>query len=126
MDRHGVGRWSRREALGMMAGSLAALALGRFAEAAPAVSISITPASATVRTGRTKQFTAAVKNTSNTAVIWKVNGIAGGNAAVGTISTSGLYKAPNVVPNPATVAVSATAAADTSKTASASVTVTKK
>jgi len=94
--------------------------------AAPAVSISITPASATVRTGRTKQFTAAVKNTSNTAVIWKVNGIAGGNAAVGTISTSGLYKAPNVVPNPATVAVSATAAADTSKAASASVTVTKK
>ena len=94
--------------------------------AAPAVSISITPASATVRTGRTKPFTAAVKNTSNTAVIWKVNGIAGGNAAVGTISTSGLYKAPNVVPNPATVAVSATAAADTSKTASASVTVTKK
>jgi hypothetical protein len=79
-----------------------------------------------VRTGNTKQFTAAVTNTSNTAVMWKVNGITGGNATVGTISASGLYKAPNVVPNPAIVSVSATAAADTTRTASASVTVTKK
>jgi hypothetical protein len=94
--------------------------------APPAVSIGITPASATVRIGRTKQFTATVQNTSNMSVIWKVNGITGGNGSVGTISTSGLYKAPSAVPNPAIVTVSATAAADTSKTASASVTVSKK
>ena len=90
------------------------------------VSISITPVSATVRITRTKQFTAAVQNSSNTAVIWKVNGLLGGNATVGTISASGLYKAPGSVPNPATVSVSATAGADTSKAASASVTVSRK
>ena len=90
------------------------------------VSIGITPVSATVRISRTKQFTAAVQNSSNKAVIWKVNGIVGGNATVGTISASGLYKAPGSVPNPATVSVSATAAADTSKAASASVTVSRK
>jgi hypothetical protein len=35
---------------------------------------------------------------------------------VGVISSSGLYKAPNSVPNPPTVTVSATAAADSSNT----------
>jgi len=79
-----------------------------------------------VRVGRTKQFTATVQNSSNTSVIWKVNGVAGGNSTVGTVSASGLYKAPSAVPNPATVTVSATAAADQTKTATAAVTVTRK
>jgi hypothetical protein len=94
--------------------------------APPPVSITISPTSATVRINRTKQFTATVQNTQNTAVTWKVNGVAGGNSTVGTISTSGLYKAPNTVPSPAAVTVSATAAADPTKTASAAVTVSKK
>ena len=38
---------------------------------------------------RTRQFTATVQNSSNTSVIWKVNGITGGNAVVGTITASG-------------------------------------
>src|SRR5438093_445731 len=37
VGRQGVGRWSRREAIGLTAGSVAALALGRFAEAATPV-----------------------------------------------------------------------------------------
>jgi len=94
--------------------------------APPAVSISITPTSATVRVSRTKQFTAAVQNSSNTSVIWKVNGVVGGNSTVGTISAAGLYKAPSAVPNPAKVTVSATAAADQNKIASATVTITRK
>jgi hypothetical protein len=94
--------------------------------AAPAISLTISPTSATVPVRRTKQFTAAVQNSSNTAVIWKVNGMVGGNAAVGTISSSGVFKAPGSIPNPATVTVSATAAADASKTASASVAISKK
>jgi hypothetical protein len=92
----------------------------------PPVTISITPASATVRVRSTKQFTATVQNSTNTGVIWKVNGIAGGNSTVGTISTSGLYKAPSAVPAPATVVLGATAAADSTKTATASVTVSRK
>jgi hypothetical protein len=55
-----------------------------------------------------------------------VNGIAGGNGTVGTVSQSGAYKAPNSVPSPATVTVSATSAADPTKTATASVTISKK
>jgi hypothetical protein len=94
--------------------------------AAPPVSVTISPTSATVRVNRTKQFTATVLNSSNTTVTWKVNGVVGGNTTVGTISSSGLYRAPGAVPNPATVTISATSVADPTKSAGAAVTVTRK
>lgn len=84
-----------------------------------AVSITISPTAATVRVGRTRLFKATVLNTSNTAVTWKVNGVAGGNSTVGFVNSSGLYTAPNAVPSPASVTLSATSAADNSKSASA-------
>jgi len=62
--------------------------------AAAPVTITISPTSTSVRVRQTRQFTATIQNTSNTAVIWKVNGIAGGNSTVGTISGSGAYRAP--------------------------------
>jgi hypothetical protein len=94
--------------------------------AAPAVVVTISPTSASVRTRQNQQFTATVQNASNTAVTWKVNGITGGNSSVGTISASGLYRAPSNLPNPATVTVSATSVADPTKSASATVTVRRK
>ena len=93
---------------------------------AAAVTISVAPSTGSLKIRGTLQFTATVKNASNTAVTWKVNGTAGGNATVGTISSSGLYTAPNSVPRPATVTVTATSVADTTTSASASVTVRKK
>lgn len=92
--------------------------------APPAVGITVSPASATVRVKRTRQFTATVTGTSNTSVVWKVNGIVSGNTTVGRVSGKGVYTAPRRVPSPATVSVSATSVADPSKTASAAVTVT--
>jgi hypothetical protein len=79
-----------------------------------------------VRLKGTRQFTATVTNTTNTAVTWYVNHLQGGNAALGTISTSGLYKAPNLAPLPMTVTVTAISQADPGKTANASVTLTRK
>ena len=64
----------------------------------PPITVAISPTGLAIRVKGTKQFTATVTNTSNTAVIWKVNGITGGNSTFGTISASGLYKAPNNVP----------------------------
>lgn len=90
---------------------------------APPVSITISPTSARVRVNRTRQFTATVSNSSNTSVVWRVNGVTGGNGTVGTISTSGVYRAPGSVPNPAIVTVSATSVADPTKQANAAVTV---
>jgi hypothetical protein len=87
------------------------------------VTVSISPASATVQAGKTQSFTASVSGTSNTSVTWKVNGISGGNSTVGTISTSGLYTAPATVPKPAAVTVTAVPSADGTKSASSKVTV---
>jgi ribosomal protein L11 len=87
--------------------------------AAAHVSIKITPTKVEVRLNRTRQFTATVQGTANTSVIWKVNGLTGGSATVGTITTSGLYRGPAVVPTPDVVTVTATAAADTTRTATA-------
>jgi hypothetical protein len=64
-----------------------------------------------------------VQNSSNQSVTWKVNGIAGGNSTVGTISSTGLYRAPNSVPSPSTVTVSATSVAEPSAVGTASVTI---
>ncbi len=81
----------------------------------PAVTVTVSPATATVNAGLAVQFTAAVANTSNTAVTWTVSG-------GGTISTGGLYTAP-ATPPAGTVTVTATSQADTSASGSATVTV---
>jgi arylsulfate sulfotransferase len=69
-------------------------------------SASITPASADVLTGGSVQFTANISPTPK-AVSWFVNGIANGNATVGTIDANGDYTAPTTQPTtPFTIAVS--------------------
>jgi len=88
------------------------------------VAITISPLKATVQNGKTQQFTANVSGTTDTGVIWQVNGVTGGNATVGTISTSGVYTAPLVAPNPSSVTITAITGADTTKSANATVTVT--
>ncbi len=89
----------------------------------PQITVTISPTLANVSTGQTKQFTATVTGTANTAVSWQVNGVTGGNSTIGTISANGLYTAPSAVPIPATVTVTAVSQADSSKSASASVTI---
>jgi hypothetical protein len=95
---------------------------------APAVTITISPTSAIVVTGKTHQFKANVKNTSNTAVTWKVSGPPSGNGTVsanGTINASGLYTAPAKVPALATVTITVTSVADPTKFATSTVTISK-
>ncbi len=52
----------------------------------------------TVPTFGTHAFSATVTGTANTAVIWEVNGVVGGSAATGVISSAGVYTAPHSVP----------------------------
>ena len=89
------------------------------------VSVTVSPATASVRIRATKQFTATVQNTSNTKVTWYVNNVANGNSTVGTIGSAGLYRAPGSVPSPATVTIKAVSAADTTKSGTATVTITR-
>jgi hypothetical protein len=79
-----------------------------------AITISISPTTATVASGGTQQFSAQITNTSNTAVTW--------SATSGSVSTSGLFTAPTVTATK-TVTVTATSVADNTKSSNATVTV---
>lgn len=120
---------SERLRLGISLG-LAALALGcGGGGGAPppfgtSVTVSVSPSTVSVPLGGTQQFTATVTGSANTGVTWSVGGVTGGNSTVGTISSAGLYTAPNTVPTSGSVTVTATSSADTSKSDSATVTVT--
>ncbi|MFT3816923.1 MAG: DUF1800 family protein [Rubrivivax sp.] len=74
--------------------------------------------------GSQRQLTAYVQLSPNT-VSWAVNGVPGGNAALGTVSSSGLYQAPAAVPQPNTVTVSATSTAYPREMGSATMTITQ-
>ncbi len=96
------------------------------------VSVTVTPATPTVNDFATQQFTAAVTGTTNTAVTWQVNTVAGGSQATGFISSSGLFVAPGAVPTksdgsgnsvPTTVKVTAVSQANVSASNSATVTI---
>ena len=85
------------------------------------VTVTLGPANSTIRCGATLSLAVKVANTTNTALVWLVNGQAGGSAAVGTISAAGVYTAPVLLPNPPAVTVTAVSMAE--PTAVASVTV---
>ncbi len=85
------------------------------------VSVSVVPESAVVPLDLSQQFLATVTGASNTTVTWQVNGVTGGNATVGTISTAGLYQAPATAP---ASAITVTAISDANGTTSGSATVT--
>jgi uncharacterized protein (DUF1800 family) len=86
------------------------------------VAVKVSPATAQVRDGGSQQFSATVTGSSNTAVTWSVNGVAGGNSTTGTVDAKGFYKAPANLPNPNTVKVTATSVADTRASGSATTT----
>jgi len=86
--------------------------------------VSISPASASVQAGAPLQFTATVVSPTATTITWSVNGVVGGNSALGTVTSAGLYTAPASVPTPATVTVRATSSAETFPYGAAIVTIT--
>lgn len=89
----------------------------------PSITVIVTPNSGTVLLGGTVSFAASVSNTTDTTVIWSINGTTGGSPQVGTISADGIYMAPPDLPPGGMVQVTATCHADPSKSATASVTV---
>ena len=86
------------------------------------VTVTVSPSSASVRTGRPQTFTATVTGAPGT-VTWSVNGIAGGDVVVGVIDANGRYLAPSAVPSPPTVTVRATSTASPTSTGSSSITI---
>jgi hypothetical protein len=76
------------------------------------VSVSLSPASASLIGGQKATFLTAVTGSSNTAVAWSLS------PQVGTVS-NGIYQAPPVIASQQTITVTATSAADSTKTAAA-------
>jgi hypothetical protein len=111
--------------LGISLGAVACHSAAAPASTVP-VTIAIFPtATQTVLPGGTISFTATVSNTTNTTVTWEVQGNVNGDATDGLISTSGVYTAPSAsaVINPFEVTVTVVSAADTSVTASTTVSI---
>jgi hypothetical protein len=81
----------------------------------PVVNLSVSPTSASLTGGQSSTFTPTVSGTSNTAVTWSLS------PQVGTIA-GGVYQAPSIIASQQTVTLTATSVADSSKTASATVT----
>ncbi len=79
------------------------------------VSVTVTPASVSLVASQTQAFTATVANTTNTAVTWSLS------AAVGSISSAGVYTAPATVTSARTVTVTATSVASPTVSAHATV-----
>ena len=67
-------------------------------QAGSSVSVVVSPANINVPTFGSQQFTGTVTGNANTALTWKVNGTTGGSPSTGTVSTTGLFHAPNSVP----------------------------
>lgn len=89
----------------------------------PQATVQVNPTTAALLPGETQQFTATVTGNANTTVNWSVNGVAGGNSTVGTVSGAGLYAAPSTAPA-GNVSVTATSAAVSTASANSVVTVT--
>ena len=79
----------------------------------PVVQISVSPSSKSLSKGQSQQFAASVTGSSNSAVTWSFS------PQVGSLSANGLYTAPATVGVAQTVTITARSAADTTKTASA-------
>jgi hypothetical protein len=82
----------------------------------PVIAISVSPTSAQIFAGQSRQFTALV-GTRKTAALWSLT------PAIGTV-VSGLYTAPATVTAQKTVTLTATSEADPTKSASATITLT--
>jgi hypothetical protein len=97
------------------------------------ISVSVSPATASVRAGGgTQQFTATVSNDRHhRGVRWTLSGPGCSGSACGTLSATSsasgtpiTYTAPPSAPNSATVTLTATSVSNTLKKASASITIT--
>jgi hypothetical protein len=82
--------------------------------------VSVLPSSATVALNGTQQFVAQANPAST--VTWTVSGSGCAGANCGTISSAGLYTAPASLPNPPSITVKATSAAEGTSFGSALIT----
>jgi hypothetical protein len=82
----------------------------------PVVSITISPTTIALGQGQQQPFTATVTGSTNTAVTWSFT------PTVGTLSSAALYTAPSTVSATQSITIKATSVADSTKSATATIT----
>ena len=107
---------TRLSSVGLIATLLSALLACGSPSATEAITVAISPSSASVQAGATQAFTASVTGATNTSVSWSV---AEGSSG-GAVTSSGVYTAPSA---PGSYHVVAASEAKPSATATAVVTV---
>ena len=98
----------------------------------PPISVTVSPTSANVQVNQTANFTATVQNdTQNQGVTWTLSGAGCSGSTCGTLSSTSsasgtpvTYTAPASIPTTSTVTLTAKSISDTTKIASATITVT--
>lgn len=104
---------------------LLGLSPSRTLHAQVAGAIEVYPTVSSIEFPSTRQFSAYVPISPNT-IVWKVNGMVGGDSTVGTISPTGLYTTPAAAPANNVVIVSATSTAYPNSIGNATLTITRK
>ncbi|HET7100067.1 MAG TPA: hypothetical protein VFJ52_02870 [Terriglobia bacterium] len=87
------------------------------------IAVLVSPATQTLDVNQSQQFSATVAGAADQGVTWAVDGVAGGNSTIGTITTAGLYAAPGIPPSPSSVTITAASSVDATQSAAATVTV---
>jgi plastocyanin len=88
----------------------------------PSITVSVSPASTSIRAGDSLAFSASVSGSSNQTVTWSVNSSAGSAATIGIITSTGNYTAPTILPSPNTITIHATSTASSSAIGTSAVT----
>ena len=84
--------------------------------------LTVTPSGTSIPGVAQQQFAAKTGDGSKPAVNWSINGIAGGNATLGTIDANGMYTAPEFPPAPNSITISAVETSNASRLGNASAT----
>lgn len=105
-------------------GSLIPCVTTKISSVQPVV-ITVSPASAVVMTGAMQQFSAKVIGDPDAEVNWTVSGSGCSGPTCGSVSPQGLYAAPESIPSPPKVIVTATLASDPTETSTATVTIVR-
>lgn len=107
-----MGLQARISGLSVLIVSILIILAGCAGEEQPHARITLSPTSASVHINRSLQFSATLTNSTNTGLTWTVSGNGCTGASCGTISDTGLYTAPAVIPDPDQVRIMVTSAAD--------------
>ncbi len=88
------------------------------------IAVNVFPATAAVELGGQQSFQASVVSAGkpSTAVAWSLSGPGCTGAACGTVDASGIFTAPQIMPSPGVISLTAKSVADPSRSASATIT----